>query len=99
MKSPPKIIKKTNSSNFGFQTISTGKLRFYGQQFYENGKKVVPKLIVKLITNRTLAYWYSDDGSIKSQQSKGIIFNTQVFSFSEVRILCSVLERKFTLNC
>lgn len=99
VKSPPKIIKKANSSNFGFQTISTGKLRFYGQQFYKNGKKVVPKLIKKFITSRVLAYWYSDDGSIKSQQSKGIIFNTQGFSLLEVRILCRILEEKFTLSC
>ncbi|CAJ0824695.1 6753_t:CDS:2 [Entrophospora sp. SA101] len=33
---PPRIISKENNQNFGFQTISTGKLRFYGQQFYKN---------------------------------------------------------------
>jgi len=96
---PPRIISKENSQNFGFQTISTGKLRFYGQQFYKNGKKVIPKIIGKLITARALAYWYSDDGSIKSKESKGVIFNTQGFSLTKVKFLCQTLHEKFNLEC
>lgn len=95
----PRIISKANNQSLGFQTISTGKLRFYGQQFYKNGKKIVPKIIKKLITIRALAYWYSDDGSIKSKESKGVIFNTQSFSLSEVEFLCKVLQEKFILKC
>ena len=97
--SPPRIITKQNSQNFGFQTISTGRLRFYGQKFYKKGKKIIPKIIGKLITARSLAYWYSDDGSIKSKESKGTIFNTHGFSLSEVKFLCNVLQEKFVLDC
>ncbi|CAG8448202.1 813_t:CDS:2 [Racocetra fulgida] len=52
--SPPRIITKRNSQNFGFQTVGNGKLRFYGQQFYKKGKKIIPKIIEKLITARVI---------------------------------------------
>ena len=93
----PRIIKKEKSFNYGFQTRSISELRFFGLQFYKNKKKIVPKTLSKIITPISLAYWYSDDGSIKSKQSKGIIFNTQGFSLSEVKFLCSILKNKFGL--
>lgn len=87
-----KIFKK-----IWFQTESCGELRFYGQSFYRDKKKVVPKLIHRLLTPRALAFWYMDDGLIKSKQSKGLILNTQSFSFNEVEKLCEVLNSKFRL--
>jgi hypothetical protein len=97
--SAPRIIKKENSFNYFFQTKSIGDLRFLGLQFYNNKKKIVPKILSKLMTPISLAYWYSDDGSIKSKQSKGVIFNTQNFTFDEVKFLCSILKNKFDLIC
>ena len=94
----PQVIKKNNSNNYSFKTISTGKLRFYGQQFYKNGKKVVPKLIEKLITSRSLAYWYRDSLT-RDCQSKMIVFSTHFFSLLEVKFLIGVLKRKFILDC
>jgi LAGLIDADG DNA endonuclease family len=99
VKSPPREIHKENSVNFGFQTISSGSFRFYGQQFYKSGRKIIPKMIEKFLTPRTLAYWYSDDGSCKSKESKEIIFSTQGFLKQEVKILCEVLQKKFSLDC
>lgn len=81
-----------------FTTVSHGSLRFYGKAFYRDGLKVVPKGIGRLLTGRGLAYWYMDDGSMKSRQSKGLILNTHSFSLAEVTLLCGVLRDRFGLR-
>lgn len=86
------------SENIAFSTVSHAALRFYAQQFYQDGKKIVPKMIGKLLTPRGLAYWYMDDGSMKSNQSKGVILNTQGFSRQEVKMLIDLLKEKFDLE-
>ena len=100
--SPPRNrILKTNGGpegNWTFQTLSHASLRFYGAQFYKDGRKAVPKLIDHWLTEVGLAYWYMDDGSMKSGQSKGVIFDTQGFDKSEVERLIRVLETKFSLE-
>jgi LAGLIDADG DNA endonuclease family len=40
-----------------------------------------------------------DDGSLKSKDSKGVLFNTQSFTLKEVEKLCSILKNKYNLNC
>lgn len=99
---PPKIrdviTKGVLSMNYRFTTLNHGSFRFYGQQFYKNGKKCVPKIINRLITARGLAYWFMDDGSIKSNESKGIIFNTHCYSKKDVMLLINVLKDKFNLK-
>jgi hypothetical protein len=84
--------------SWSFSTVSHGAFRFYGQQFYDAGKKCVPKLIHRWLTARGLAYWFMDDGSMKSCQSKGVIFNTQGFERSEVERLADVLRTRFELQ-
>jgi hypothetical protein len=79
-------------------TLSHGNLRFYGKLFYKDGNKRVSKGIGKFLTARGLAYWYMDDGSIKSKQSKGVLFNTQSFTLNEVKLLCTVLLSKFGIQ-
>ena len=86
------------SSNVCFQTLSHGSFRFYGQQFYADRKKCVPELINQLLTPRALAYWFMDDGSIKSKDSKGLILNTQAFAPKDISKLCDVLKAKFDLR-
>lgn len=53
----------------------------------------------ELLTPCVLAYWFMDDGSIKSKQSKGVIFNTHCFPLDQVEILCQILQNKFLLKC
>ncbi len=81
-----------------FTTVSHAAFRFYAQQFYRNGRKVVPKLIKRLLTERGLAYWFMDDGSIKSKGSQAVIFNTQGFAEQDVKKLVGVLQEKFGLE-
>lgn len=100
--SSPRIKqKKSNDSlseNIAFSTVSHASLRFYAQQFYKDSRKVVPRIINRLLTSKGLAYWFMDDGSIKSNQSKGVIFNTQGFIRQDVSRLVEVLSDKFGLN-
>jgi hypothetical protein len=81
-----------------FSTLSTVSLRFYAHQFYKDNRKVVPKLIERWLTPKALAYWYMDDGSIKSKESKGVIFNTQGYWKEDVVKLVKVLRKRFDLQ-
>lgn len=100
---PPRLRSLTSPSgriyeNIRFSTLSHDSLRFYAHQFYRVGKRRVPKLIARWLTPRALAYWYMDDGSIKSKQSKGVIFNTQGYSQHDVLRLAKILETLFHLE-
>jgi hypothetical protein len=86
------------SENIAFQTVSHSAFRFYAHQFYAGRKKQVPKLIHRWLTPQGLAYWFMDDGSIKSSQSKAVIFNTQGFDRSGVERLIRVLQGQFSLQ-
>jgi len=86
------------SRNWWFQTVSHRTLRFYAHQFYRKGRKCVPHLIHLWLTPHALSYWFMDDGSIKSKQSKGVIFNTQGYTLGEVELKISVLEERFGLH-
>jgi LAGLIDADG DNA endonuclease family len=87
------------TKSIGFKTKYHGVFRFYRQQFYDlNGKKRISKRINKMLTPRSIAYWYMDDGSLKSKQSKGVILNTHDLK-KEIETLCFILNEKFKLQC
>lgn len=103
VRTPPKEKEKFSrggppGQNIWFSTLSHGSFRFYAGQFYRGRRKIVPKLIARWLTPRGLAYWFMDDGSIKSKQSKGLILNTQAFARGEVARLVEVLQLKFGLQ-
>ena len=89
---------RAQTKSMAFNTLSHSCFRFYAQQFYQDGKKVVPKLIHRWLTPRALAYWFMDDGSVKSSQSHAVLFNTQCFSVLEVQRLARVLVDRFDLQ-
>ena len=78
---------------YWFSTISTGSLRFYGQQFYVSRKKVVPEIIAKFASPLSLAVWFMDDGSLKSKHHKARILNTQCFDDLSLQRLQKMLEK------
>lgn len=92
------LIDGKEYQKYHFSTLSNGSLRFYGQQFYPHGKKVVPKFIGKLLTPLGLACWFMDDGSAKSKVHRAKIINTQGFNLDGVKILQHVLLEKFKLE-
>jgi hypothetical protein len=86
------------TTNLAFQTVSHSAFRFYAQQFYAGGRKQVPELIHHWLTPRGLSYWFMDDGSLKSSQSKGVILNTHCFEQRDVDRLAHVLADLFGLH-
>ena len=80
---------------YWFSTISSGALRFYAQQFYQNKHKILPKLIHKWLSPLAITVWFMDDGSLKSNRHRALIFNTQSFSKTEVLRLSKIMEDKF----
>lgn len=78
-------------SCYGFSTYSLGELRFYAQQFYADGKKVIPKLIRKMIDPNALAIWYLDDGSFKSNLHRTYIIHSHGYTKSDLKRVQEVL--------
>lgn len=91
-------VKGKQYQKYWFSTVSNGAMRFYGQAFYLNGKKVVPKLIAKLVTPLSLAVWFMDDGSLKSKANRARIINTQGFDSQSLQRLHDMLLTKFHIN-
>ncbi len=85
-------------NNYRFSTISNGSFRFYAQQFYKNGKKIIPKLISKLLTPLALAVWFMDDGSIKSKSHKALVIHSQGFDKIDLQRIIKILEDKFGIK-
>lgn len=99
---PPQEKEQTVNSNlykkYWFSTVSHGAFRFYAQQFYDNRHKILPKLIHKWLSPVAMAIWFMDDGSLKSNRHRALIFNTQSFSKSEVLRLSKIMEDKFGIS-
>lgn len=83
---------------YWFSTVSNGAVRFYAQQFYQSGKKVVPKFIAKMVTPLSLAVWFMDDGSLKYKFHRARIINTQCFNELDLKRLQDMLSKKFNIN-
>lgn len=85
-------------NNYRFSTVSNGSFRFYAKQFYQNDKKIVPKLISKLLTPLALAVWFMDDGSTKSNQHKALVIHSQSFSKFDLQRIIKILEDKYQIK-
>lgn len=93
----PKEIQKEKNGKvtkaIRFRTITHPAFRFYGQLFYQNYVKCIPKNIHKLFNPVTLAYWYMDDGALKGQNRTGKRLHTESFSFNDVKRLDEAMNR------
>ncbi len=90
---------KANTKEYvGFTTYSHGAFRFYGQQFYANGKKVVPQIISKLLDPLSIAVWFMDDGSWKSEKHNTFIIHTLGFTKSDLERVQSVFAEKLKIQ-
>jgi len=98
----PKVRKYSaygsERNNYRFSTVSSGSFRFFAKQFYQNGKKVVPKLINKILSPMSLAVWFMDDGSIKSKQHKALVIHAQSFNKQDLRRIIKVLDEKYKIK-
>lgn len=98
-------FKNKNKKSY-FNTFSitsnqqTKKLR---ELMYINGKKTV-KNILHLITEKSLCYWYLDDGNLsniktKNGYSRFAELNTQGFSEEDQILLIEMFKNKFGITC
>ncbi|GIV08278.1 MAG: hypothetical protein KatS3mg020_0836 [Fimbriimonadales bacterium] len=90
--------QQKHSEKWWFQTVSHGAFRYYAQQFYRDGRKVVPAQIHRMLKPRSLAYWFMDDGSTKDKHSRAVLLNTQGFTQSEAARLAQTLTEQFVLE-
>lgn len=64
--------------------------------FYVNGTKCVPKNISNMLTARSVAYWFMDDGS---KTKRGYKLSSHGFLKEDSEILIVVFELKFAIIC
>ena len=88
----------TITINWAFQTVSHEAFQPFGLQFYGGGRKKVPEPIADSLTPRGFAYWFMDDGSVKSAESKGVVLNTQAYTAADVERLIEVLRSRLGLQ-
>lgn len=100
---PKKIIRfnpvwEKTYSYLRFQSHSSplfGKLR---EIFYQNGKKIIPKELPKLLAlPLSIAVWYLDDGSYDRKNMAASIYLPK-FSLEEQNILQATLQVNFGLH-
>jgi hypothetical protein len=67
-----------------FRTYRHSAFTFYYNEFYRDGKKVVPKLVHRYLTPRSLAYWFMDDGGRAKSEYR---LSSHAFSHSDNEML------------
>ena len=77
---------------YGFTTVSHPVFRFYGAQFYQNGKKRIPPLIKKLMSPLSLAIWFLDDGSSKSSKHRSLVIHSLGYNRKDLELVQEVLR-------
>lgn len=88
-------VTRNNAITWSFRTFTHAVISVYVLMFYKNKVKRVPHCLWSLLTPRALAYWWMDDGSMKSGDSLEILLNTQSFTKTDIDYLCDVLNHKF----
>ncbi len=78
---------------YGFTTVSHSAFRFYGAQFYQNGKKRIPPLVRKLMSPLSLAIWFLDDGSAKSSKHRSLVIHSLGYNQKDLELAQSALRR------
>ena len=106
--SPPFYDMKRKT--YYFQTLFQEDFKVVADIFYtDKNKKTISSYFtenkISTIAARclvTLAYWFMDDGGLlsynKDYRRKGLVFNTQGFSFQEVETLSQNLNHSYNLT-
>ena len=98
---PPSVTSITDSAtgktrdNLSFATLALPCFNQLYEQFYLNGKKVVPANIADNLTRVGLAYWIMDDGGFTGT---GLKLYTNAFSPDELNLVVEALYKNFFLK-
>jgi hypothetical protein len=92
---PKDITDKQGSQRWYFNTRVVDGLYEFGEMFYLKKRKIVPGYnhLEEYLTPRALAYWYQDDGSLKSN-AKAHYLCTDNFTLNELKCLSEFFSRK-----
>lgn len=80
-----------------FATVSHGSFRFYAHQYRPEGQPVIPRLVHRWLTPRSLAYWYMYGGS-KCEATGAIILNASHYTPKELELVAKALKAR-TIDC
>ncbi len=95
----PKLRSKNNKPfSYHFSTYSHELLREYGNQLYKNKRKIIPERIEELLNPLSLAIWFMDDGSLKSNKHNTYIIHTLGYKREELERIQKVLSEKFGIE-
>lgn len=106
VKSEPKVKdEKRKYPSIYFNTMLDEDIGSFAKMFFSENIRGVPQNIEELITPRSLAYWFMDDGTSQypnSQRLKNkksyVILCTDRYSEKDVDLLISMLKNKFQIN-
>ena len=65
------------------------------EEFYVNGKKVIPANIADLLTSVSLAYWIMDDDGFTGN---GLKLYTNAFKLEDLNLLVDAINKNFTIS-
>lgn len=90
--------KCIRNNQFLITSRNCENLIIYRNAFYKNNKKIIPVNFLKTRFNdKSLAYWYMDDGSL-DRKRHSYIFNTQCFDRENLEEFIQFLLEKFELK-
>lgn len=92
--------KRTNKRYFKarFKTLTKSFFNSYKQLFYDQGIKICPANLSTFLTSSlTLAVWYLDDGSLRTD-CKAFRIHVNCFSLEEVNLLKQILLEQFGIE-
>lgn len=95
------IKPKKGYEQYYFMTRPSVELGSLMQIFYPNGKKTIPREIMKLLNDPlSLAVWYMDDGTLdnRSRYHWNAMIASYGFGFAECELLAEALKRNFSLE-
>jgi hypothetical protein len=98
---PPSVSTVTYKStgklryNLSFATLALPCFIELYESFYLEGKKIIPNNIADLLTEVSLAYWITDDGSFTGS---GLKLHTNAFSLEELNLLVEALDKNSLLR-
>lgn len=82
---------------WNISTKSTAVFDRFRDLFYVEGRKIIPPILMDIITPLSLAVWYMDDG-FRRKDCKGFYLCTSSFTAEEHRYLQLVLKLRFDLD-
>jgi len=94
-------LKKGYCTAYYTQSKTSDLATFLRNAWYPNGIKQVPfDLLKEHITTETLAWWYMDDGHLKTMNGKiqKVILSTESYTQQENEMLIQLLNQRFNLK-